>query len=95
MALIGCILGAVFVKVKGHIPGSSITRKSIVFGFVLFAISFLLSLPSLVNPRVSLLSGTALYVFRLESFAVTIVAYPLLGWLFGYLLQRRLTPKGS
>ena len=93
-ALLGCVLGRVFVKVKGRIPGSTIIRKSIVFGLILLAFTWLPSLwPSSVKGAVIVeptpLQAALTFAFYVSNFLV----FPLLGWLFGYLLERRLKPK--
>lgn len=90
MALLSCVLGVLFVKFKEHIPGSSIIRKSVVFALILMAISIVPGLPSFLDPRASAIFGTEFFPLQMKSYALTLVEYPLLGWLFGYLLERRL-----
>jgi len=94
IALFSCVLGVLFVKFRQHIPGSSIIRKSMVFPFILMAISFILTLRSLLDPRAIAMFGTSLFPLQIESSELALVEYLLFGWLFGYLLERRLKPKG-
>ena len=95
LAVLGYLVGILFVKFKGHLPGSSIIRKAVVFSLILFAISFIPTLRSLLDPRVTAAFGAGFFPLRAESYALTLAEYLLFGWLFGYLLQRRLKPKGT
>jgi hypothetical protein len=92
-AILGCMLGYLFVKVKNHIPGSSIIRKSMVVSVIWIGVSSLGVVISLLEPRTTVFLGTSMLTLQMKSFASTIVLYLLLGWLFGYLLDRRLKSK--
>jgi hypothetical protein len=94
MMLFSCVIGVLFVKFKEHIPGSSITRKSVVFSLILLAISLAPGLRILLAPGTSAVYGSEFFPLQMESYALTFVEYVVLGWLFGYLLERRLKPKG-
>lgn len=83
----GIVLGIVFVAFKAKIPGSSIIRKSVVFSLILCMIGFLIG--SLDLRRVSMVR-TVLPSFYPLWETLNLVQYPVFGYLFGYLLQRRL-----
>ena len=90
--ILGAVLGVVFMAFRNRIPGSTIMRKSLVFSLCFIVLSLLLALRDYFN-----FSGRAIYAavpsfVSLEwiSLAFTFVEYPVLGCLFGYLLQRRL-----
>ena len=88
--LLGLVLGAIFVESRKHIPGSSIIDKSVAFSFILMAIAVILSWrPGAKMPAITIEQITLGSIF----FAANFAPFPLLGWLFGYLLQRRLKPK--
>ena len=87
-ALFGCVLGIVFMKMRGHIPGSSIIRQSLVFSLVLFVISFILNLGNILDAI-----GSDSFPTQMGLSAFGLVVFVLLGWLFGQLLERRLKPK--
>lgn len=89
MMLLSCILGVLFVKFRDHIPGSSIIRKSVVFALVLLAISLVPTLSSFPG----VIFGAEFFPLQMESYVLALVEYLLLGWLFGYLLERRLKSK--
>lgn len=92
-ALFGCVLGVLFVKFRRHIPSSSIVRKSMVVAFILVTISFLGILRNLLVPTTTIVFGADFFPSQLKSFALTLIEFPLLGWLFGYLLTRKLGRK--
>ena len=89
-ALMGCVLGVLFVSLRDHIPGSSILRKSLVFSLILLTISFILSLRSLVFYGMVATIQTVFLRLRLEMYATMLIEFPLLGCLFGFLLDRKL-----
>ena len=93
-ALLGYVLGKLFVKVKGRIPGSTIIRKSIVFGFILLTFTMLLNLgPSPTKGTVIVETSPLQSALQFVLYVSSFVVFPLLGWLYGYLLERRLKPR--
>ncbi len=92
--IIGAVLGFLFVVFQKKLPGSTIIRKSVAFSLILLAIDFLIGISSFFVPnRTGTLSEVAvakLYSLRLVSYGEILVEFPLLGYLFGYLLSRRL-----
>jgi len=91
--LFGAVLGVMFVKFRKHILGTSIIEKSVIFGFILMTISFILSLrPGMRVPSIHFTAEQ--YTLGSVLVVANYVALPLLGWLFGYLLQRRLKSQG-
>jgi len=91
-AVLGYLFGILFLKIEGRIPGSSIIRKSIVFGFLLLAVTLVMSLRYVFDLK-SPAYYPELFPLQVEGWTISLIEYPLLGWLFGYLLQRRLKPK--
>ena len=94
VALLGCVLGVVFVKFRKHIPGHSTIRKSVVFALILVVISLVPRLFGILDPSAVVMFGTKIHPPQLEYNALTSIEYLLFGWLFGYLLQRRLKSQG-
>lgn len=87
----GCVLGFLFVSFKDHIPGSSVVRKSLVFSLILLAISSIFSLRGFFDPNVAKMFGSnAFFHIQMASYAIALIEYPLIGCLFGYLLDQRL-----
>jgi hypothetical protein len=82
----GGVAGVLFVAFMKRIPGRSTIRKSVFFSFSLLALSLLTAIPRYVDPK-TISSITA------ASVALALIEYPLLGCLFGYLLNRRLKPR--
>jgi hypothetical protein len=89
-AVFGCMLGLLFVKCRNHIPCNSVIGKSVAFSIILVAISLVFGLPSFFNPKASTVFGANFFPLQIQSYIVNIVTFPLLGLLFGYLLNRRL-----
>ncbi len=87
-ALFGCVLGIAFMKMRGHIPGSSIIRQSLVFSLILFVISFILNLGNILDAI-----GSDSFPTQMGLSAFGLVVFVPLGWLFGQLVERRLKPK--
>jgi hypothetical protein len=87
-ALLGCAFGILFIKFRGHIPGNSIIRQSLGFSLILFAISFILNLGNILDAI-----GTDSFPMQMGLSAFSLVAFVVLGWLFGNLLERRLKLK--
>ena len=93
-ALTGCVLGVVFVSLREHIPGSSTLRKSLVFSLILFTIYFILSLRQFLSPLLQNETLRAVaFRLHLEMYVTTLIEFPVLGYLFGFLLERKLKPK--
>jgi len=94
--IVGAVLGVVFVAFRKKIPGSSLTRKSVAFSLIFSAISLLIILRSFLDPRTNAVLATTLaplIPLRLAFFVFPLVECPALGYLFGYLLERRLKAK--
>jgi hypothetical protein len=94
--VMGAVLGVIFVAFRKKIPGSSLTRKSVVYSLIFSAISLLIVLRSFLDARTNAaLAATLapLIPLRLAFFVFPLVEYPALGYLFGYLLERRLKAK--
>lgn len=89
-ALLGCVLGFLFVTFRKRIPGRSIVRKSLFVATILVALPSLNLLHSLLDPAARFVLGIDFLPLQLEGFTMVVIMYPLLGYLFGYLLQRRL-----
>ena len=93
-ALIGCVAGVLFVSLREHIPGSSLVRKSLVFSLFLVVIAFVFSLRSILDPTTYATFGSQFFQVQVKTFVFIVLEYPLIGCLFGYLLNRRLKQKG-
>ncbi len=96
-AIMGAVLGVLFVVFRKKLPGSTIIRKSVAFSLILIAIYVLIGLRSYFSPnRISILDKATLATFhsmQVASHALILIEFPLLGCLFGYLLARRLGHK--
>ena len=86
-AVMGAVLGFIFVVAMKKIPGKSVIQKSLVFSLILAGISICSSIVTYLRPYSTFPIPTELTVL---SFVVPLVEYPLLGWLFGFVLQRKL-----
>ncbi len=93
--IMGCALGVLFVALRKKIPGSSIIRKSVAFSLILVAISAIGEVLNLFNPtgQMLILTNSTFRVLMLTGFALVVIEYPILGFIFGYLLNRRLRAK--
>lgn len=95
--VMGTILGVLFIVFREKLPGRTIIHKSILFSLILCLISFLVGLRSYVSPsRTSFLNNATLASLRSLQvlwWALSPVEFTLLGYLFGYLLNRRLKPR--
>jgi len=89
-ALIGCVAGVLFVSLREHIPGSSLVRKSLVFSLILVAIAFIFNLRGVLEPDAHATFGPQFFQVQLRMFVITLLEYPLIGCLFGFLLERKL-----
>jgi len=105
-AVIGCVLGVVFVALMQKIPGRTTVRKAVFFSMVLFAVtngySMLRNLLGYENsPEVARVMSTpqsSLFMRTMTTMmfpllAVNLLAFLSLGFLFGYLLDRKLRAK--
>ena len=80
--LLGIILAIAFVSLKNSIPGKSIMRKALIFSIILLALQIITGLGSYT---VVAFAGTAL---NLD--IITIVEFPSLGLIFGYLFDKKI-----
>jgi len=82
LAVVGAILGAVFLRFEERIPSKSTLGKSLVFSLILMAL--------LIIPRLGPLTlYIALHSAGLWYLALFLVEYLLLGCLFAYMLNRK------
>jgi xanthosine utilization system XapX-like protein len=77
--VIGIVLGIVFVSLKERIPGSSTILKSLTFSLILLAVQLVSGLGTL--------SIAAYLSTAINLDLISIVEFPLLGLLFGCLLE--------
>jgi len=79
--VLGVALAIVFVSVRNTIPGSSTLRKAFVFSIILLALEIILGLGSF---SIATYGSTAISVD-----IISVVEFPLLGLLFGYLFEMK------
>lgn len=95
--VMGTVFGVLFMAFRKKLPGRTIIRKSFVFSLILLAISLLVGLRSYLIPsRTSILDKATLasmVSLQVLGWTLALVEFPLLGYLFGYLLNRRLKPR--
>jgi hypothetical protein len=94
--VMGTVSGVLFIAFRKKLPGRTIIRKSFAFSLILLAISLLIGLRSYLSPSVTILNKATLasmVSFQVLGWALALVEFPLLGYLFGYLLNRRLKPR--
>jgi CBS domain containing-hemolysin-like protein len=93
--LMGAAVGYLFVVFQHRIPGRSIIRKSLTVSLIFVAVSLLWNLRNLLDPRRMALMqafwGTS--VLLQYGFVYPLIEAPALGYLFGYLLQRKIRAK--
>lgn len=92
----GCVLGVLFVAVRNKIPGKSTIQKAVVFSMILWALQSIYELRYVLfppPPEFASLTNTMPLSIRVTLLGLGIVEYLTLGFLFGYLLDRRLRPN--
>lgn len=106
-AIIGCVFGVIFVALKDKIPGRTTIHKAVLYSLVLFAVQIIYStLRALsaywISPEIARLMNTPQVVSLIKTtdatlpvpvYAITLATHLSLGFLFGYLLDRRLSAK--
>ncbi|MGA8903798.1 MAG: hypothetical protein WB661_02180 [Candidatus Bathyarchaeia archaeon] len=95
--VMGTLFGVLFIVFRERLAGRTTIRKSVAFSLILCLISFLIGLRSYISPsRTSILNNATLASLRslqVLGWALSPVEFTLLGYLFGYLLNRRLKPR--
>jgi hypothetical protein len=90
----GCVLGYLFATLKTRIPGSTTIRKAVVFSLILTLIEVLLRVSPIFDSALLLSSYGNSYTLMIAATSVNlIVLNPILGFLFGYMLDRTPKPK--
>jgi hypothetical protein len=82
--VLGIVLAMAFVSLRKNIPGASMIRKGLVFSIILLAVQLITGLGSFSIP------SYAQTAISLD--IISIIEFPLLGLLFGYLLGKKTKP---
>jgi len=84
----GCILGFLFSIFKKRIPGKTTIRKALVYALILTLIELAQTLSAMNLPILIAAYGSSYPLVTVVTFVHLIVVNPILGFIFGYTLNR-------